>query len=108
MPDLKSMKMTKADREDQYPKASASVDEPSYPYGLTLHLDDAVIKKLGLGDMPDAGDNIVVLAKATVSSVSENEQAGGGKRRSMSIQITDLGIGAESDAKKASEKLYGE
>jgi hypothetical protein len=73
---------------------------PAYPYGLTIQLDDETLEKLGVKDLPAVGAEILLSAKAKVTSVSVNEQqdADGDKeadkRRSVGLQITDLDVPA--------------
>src|SRR5262245_6614792 len=108
MAELKSMKIDPKEREKRY-KETVAVDAPQYPYGLSLHLDDECMAKLGMSTLPQVGKQVMVYALANVTSVSENDSESGGKRQSVSLQITDLCLekppAKESDAGKA---LYGE
>lgn len=73
---------------------------PVYPYGLTIQLGDETLEKLGVKDLPAVGAEILLSAKAKVTSVSVNEHqdADGDKeadkRRSVGLQITDLDVPA--------------
>jgi hypothetical protein len=64
---------------------------------------------LGLDSMPEVGSTRMMMARVSVTTVSTNEVDGGKKRKSMSLQITDLGLGPddESDHEKMADKLYG-
>ena len=101
---VKDMKLTKDESDESKP--TAMVDStPKYPYGLSLHLDEIVIEKLGLKKLPVSGITITGAFKATVESYSIREDKEG-KPRSMSLQITKLGIseGAE-DTEDESESV---
>lgn len=106
---LVNMKVDPAEREARY-KESTLVEGPRYPYGLCLHLDDEVMEKLGLKELPAVGKPVMVHAMADVTSVSENEYTTEGgkteKRQSVSLQITDLALMRAEDMDDASEKLY--
>jgi len=103
---LKSMKTTKADRtarEKQY--SDPLVEQDTYPYGLTLRLDEETIAKLDIGELPDVEVVLDLVAKVRVTSVSSNQTTGGGTRRSLELQITEMALAAP--AKASAEKLYG-
>jgi len=78
---------------------------PRYPYGLCISLEKETLDKLGMSKLPKVGSTITVSARAKVESVSERDSTGGGKHRSMSLQITDIGL--EGEATKAEDALYG-
>jgi hypothetical protein len=106
---LVNMKIDPKAREARY-KETAIVEGPIYPYGLSVHLDDEVMAKLGLKTLPEVGKPLMLLAKVNVTSVSENQTSDGGKaetRQSVSLQITDLCLEAVGDG-DASTALYGE
>lgn len=106
-PKLVSMKMTKAEIKERNAPMADAPDSPRYPYGLTIRLDNDSLDKLGEDTLPAVGESVMVLAKATVSSMSSNESADGGAYRSLELQITDLCLEADDDVvKKAVGKLY--
>lgn len=112
MPKLVSMKIDPAKEKEKYEaKSSTLVEAPRYPYGLCLHLDDEVVARLGLKDLPQVGKPMMLTAVVDVTSVSENEytKEGGGteKRQSVSLQITDMALAAAEDL-PAEKKLYPE
>lgn len=91
---LVSMKLPPRDKsaeEKMYPSMCSPGDEPEYPYGLCINLDEKQLAQLGLATLPKVGGTVTLQAKGTVSSVSEN-QTQDGTRRSLSVQITDLGV----------------
>lgn len=108
---LVNMKIDTAAREARYKEASeAKPTGPVYPYGLCVRLDDDAMAALKMGELPAAGDELVLLAKVTVSSVSENQYDEGGKtrtRQSMELQITDMALEKQTVA-DAAKTLFGE
>jgi len=103
MPDLKSMKLDKSEKECCEP----SSDKQEYPWGLTIRLDNESLKKLGITDLPGVGEEMFLSAKVEVTEVSEHSRADGKEpMKGVSLQITDMGLeGANTDKAK---KLYGE
>lgn len=71
---------------------------PTYPWGLSLSLDEDALKKLGIdaGDLPGVGEMVHFCAMAKVTSASESEREGtdGSKEtcRRVELQITHLGL----------------
>lgn len=105
MPQLVSMKLDAKDREKSYPSTVAA-DAPMYPYGLMLSLDNETLEKIGTGRIPEVGGQVLILAKAKVTSMSSNESEGGQKYQSVSLQITDLGLDTPDQQKAAADMLY--
>jgi hypothetical protein len=102
--ELVSMKIDPKEREKKYAE-SAIVDRPAYPYGLSIHLDDDALEKLGLSKLPEVGTELALVAVVDVTSVSEND-SGAGAVRSASLQITSMCLEAKKAAKSTVEKLY--
>jgi len=102
--ELVSMKIDPKAREARYAE-SAMVERPSYPYGLSIHLDDEALEKLGLEKLPEVGTELALVAVVDVTSVSENENPGG-KTRSVSLQITKMCLEPKKAGKSTTEKLY--
>ncbi len=101
---VKNMKLTEDEADESKPTAVAD-STPKYPYGLSLHLDEIVIEKLGLEKLPVSGTTITGAFKATVESSSIREDKEG-KHRSISLQITKLGIsGGAEDIEEESESV---
>ena len=102
MADLKSMKLSKEAQEGN----DIAVDgDQEYPWGLRINLDDDIVTKLGTPSL-QAGDEVMIMAKATVKSVSSHEEdkAEGEVNISMSLQITDMAVeeaGKKSEGEKA-------
>ena len=85
--------------------------EPEFPFGTTLTLDDEVLKKLGITELPEVGSKKSIIALATCTDVSARaftDENGKKKvRRSVDLQITELAIEDPEDAKTAAEVIYG-
>lgn len=67
----------------------AAIEEPAYPYGLTLCLDDVTLAKLGITALPAAGKKFAIQALAEVVSTSQYENQDS-KDLSVTLQITDM------------------
>ena len=92
---LKSIKRSKKDKKkmDKMMKASPSMSE-DYSYGTRIELDEETLKKLGIKDLPDAGETLMLSAEAKVISASEHTSSYSGEKkkthRSVSLQITKM------------------
>lgn len=105
--ELKSMILPKMKQQEETIK-SPSNKGPRYPYGLNIRLENETIDKLGIDSMPSVGEELMVLAKAKVESVSVNEQSSGEKYRTISLQITDMAVEATKKKVDIEKQLYGE
>lgn len=78
--------------------ATPSADSlPDYPYGLCLCLDQDTLEKLGMADEEiGVGDIMHIHGFAKVTSVSEN-QDGGGSRKRVELQLTHMVAEDEDD-----------
>ena len=103
---LVSMKVTKSEAKEKRMETSIS-EEPEYPWGLNIRLDNDSLDKLKVDNLPEVGKEIMVMAKCVVSDVSQNQSLDGEKRRNVSLQITDMAL-ASPDTGSTAEKLYGE
>ena len=79
---------------------------PEYPYGLSLHLCDDEMKKLGISMLPTVGETMSLLARVEVKSISMNDTVGGEKTKHMELQITDMALGEERSPEETAKKLY--
>lgn len=68
--------------------SEVSIDQPEYPYGLEIHLDDQSLSKIDLGDKK-VGDVCMFMIKTKITSINERDDEKG-TNRSMSLQITDM------------------
>lgn len=98
------MKMSKSQKKRMFGVAYPSGDSsPDYPWGLTITLDSAALKKLGVDELPDAGEECMIQATGKVTSVSESASEKGGERR-VEIQITKLALVCEDSDEEMWDK----
>lgn len=67
-------------------------ERPRYPWGLQLCLESEQLAALGILELPKMGSSMTITAVAKVTRCSEEEVENGEPRRSVSLQITDIGI----------------
>lgn len=79
---------------------------PEYPYGLRIDLNNESLDKLGIKELPEIGETMVMMAKVEVVSVGSHAHKGGDKHRNVDLQITEMGF----EGKKISqdEALFGD
>ncbi|KAG2171874.1 hypothetical protein INT44_002519 [Umbelopsis vinacea] len=83
-------------------------DQPAYPYGLSICLDDETLAKLGITELPKVGTVMQLTALVEVCSVSQYENQDGADN-SLSLQITDMELAAGNGAEKPiANRIYGE
>jgi hypothetical protein len=71
-------------------------------------LDEESLSKLEVEGVPEAGEEMNIVARAKVDSVGQSEMAEGEKKRHMSLQITHMSVeGGEKD-KKAAKRMFGD
>lgn len=94
---MTDMKMTKREKKRMF-GSPVETNGSDYPWGLTLNLDAAALKKLGVEDLPEAGEECIIHATGKVTRVSEsaNEKE---SDHSVDIQITKLALVCEEDEK---------
>lgn len=107
---LVNMHIDPKTREEKYAEAASSpMGDSLYPYGLSLSLDEEALDLLGMDTLPKVDGEMLVYAKATVTSVSSHESTGAdGKRRSVSLQITDLCVEPATKKKSNADVLFKE
>ena len=97
------MKMSKEEAKEQ---CSPSMDEsPRYPYGLSITLDDDALGKLAIGDSINVGDEVLITAKATVTSKSGYQTMVGDSESTVGLQITDMEVTGTAST-KTTKALY--
>jgi len=96
MPSMTNMKLTKAEKKKFTTSPTVGGSTEDYPWGLSINLDDAALKKLDIDDLPEPGDRCVLHAvgKVTQATQSANEKK---TDRSISIQIMRLALLSEED-----------
>ena len=103
---LTSMKMTAADLKKRSETCCTPMDKdaPAYPWGLSITLEEDALAKLGLESLPKTESGMMLTARVEVSAVSSTATAGGGERRSVSLQITALALAPESKGSELYDK----
>ncbi len=94
MSDMVDMKMSKEEKKDMQEVApiQGKGAGPEYPYGLKIELDNESFDKMDI-DLSefDVGDNVMLMAKAKISSQAIDKNDYDNKeRKRMSLQITHL------------------
>ena len=84
---------------------------PRYPYGLSLYLNEDVMQKLGITDLPAVGKtlNLQALVKVTGTSSREENQKDGTTKvcQCVDLQITDMSLHADGESGNTADVLYG-
>jgi len=104
MESLINMEMSKEEAKQE--TEPTSQDAPRYPWGLEISLNNESIGKLGLATLPTVDAEVTIIAKATVSRVSEYQTQGGTPDRSLGLQITDMKLDVGSDMLTRAQSLY--
>jgi len=92
---MTDMKMSKSQKKRMFGQPTvAGSPGPDYPWGLSITLDSAALKKLGVEELPDAGEECMIHATGKVTTVSETANEKGGERR-IEVQITKLALVCE-------------
>lgn len=87
---MEDMKLTKAEKKNSNDVCCGSAD---YPWGLSITLEEAALKKLMCDILPDAGEQCRIKATGKVTNVSSSaSESEKNKNRSVSIQITNLEV----------------
>jgi hypothetical protein len=86
------MKMSK--KEAKAEVAPSTDDLPAYPWGLSIHLGNDEIEKLGAGALK-AGDVVTLTCTAKVTGCSSYESLLGEGENSIDLQITAMEIAGD-------------
>lgn len=101
-----SLKVSAEERAEQQKAMTADYKAPEYGWGTSLHLEGAVLKKLGLDvSKLKAGQKLCIEGCAEVQSLTVSDGEGG-KRESVSLQITELAAEPEG-SKSLAASMYG-
>jgi hypothetical protein len=102
---LIDMKLTAKEAKAEVACCPSEDSGPAYPYGLSLNLDDEVLAKLGLTEMPAVGAKMMLMAEVEVTGTSQYSNQDG-KEGNVNLQITAMELNP-SDKPSAAERLYG-
>lgn len=102
---LVSLKREPSDKDDESKEACSPCmgEQPDYPWGTRLNLDEDQLEALGMAQLPNAGADVGGQFAGTVIGMRE-ETVDGKVRRSLEIQITDLGIAVAGPS--MAERMY--
>ncbi len=92
---MKSM-MSKEKETKGTEAAMPEMEQPKYPYGLQITLNDESIETLGMTVMPAVGATMTLTAKVKVTGVHINEvlkDEDSTPERRIELQITDMELG---------------
>lgn len=107
------MKLTpKPKKGESLLAADVAMDQPEYPYGLQIRLDNDTLKKLGIAELPAIDTEFKLVALVCVTSVSAHESQGSDEpHRSVELQIEQMELKpAKEEAgenKTAADRMYG-
>lgn len=95
---MANMKLSKRGKKRMFSQPSVAElgSGPDYPWGISLTLEDASLKKLGIEELPEAGEKCMIHAVGKVTRVSKsaNEKK---TDRSIDVQITKLALIHDED-----------
>lgn len=94
---MKDLKLTKKEKKD---RKEERMEQPDYPWGVSLSFDDADVSELGLDKM-SAGEMVSIkgVGKVTAKHISQND--GEDKHESVTIQVQKIEIKGHGDAEAA-------
>ena len=80
-------------------------DEPMYSYGLCISLGKEELEKLGIQQLPQAGSEMMLKAKAYVKTVRESQEKDG-VEQNVELQICAMAIEPIDPTSDQAEGLY--
>lgn len=104
MDKLVDMKRTAADKKAEQDRWAEPYSGDDYGYGLSITLDDAAVKKLGVGDL-DAGQKVTLCAECEITA-DRVETLNGKKTRSITLQLHKMAL-SQGEATDVVGALYG-
>lgn len=107
--EMMDMKMPKKSKKEMMGAVTSEPsDSPQYPYGLQLSLDTDALKKLSGLDNVEVGEEVEIMAMATVTSIRKEKMQDGKENNRVELQITKMNAMCESDYEGAWDKANGE
>ena len=100
------MKLTESESKDN--AIVQETEKQLYPWGLRIELNDDSMKKLGLEKIPSINSKLKLEAIVEIIRVDSSDSVDGGKKESMSLQITDMALNSSQDKKESDplKKFY--
>ncbi len=78
---------------------------PRYPWGLQVNLGNEELEKLGVAQLPNVEDEMILVGKVKVTRVASSQDGQAGTSRSVELQITDMALD-QGETKDAASTLY--
>lgn len=110
--DFTSLKLSKKEAKEEYgisataPGKANDENLPRYPYGTKIRLETEALDKLKLRPSEyEVGQKLTVTCKVEVVGITE-EARQSGERCELELQIVEINLGEDKDAKK--KKADGE
>ena len=101
---LISMRLAPAQADD-YKIPDAIANEPAFPWGLCLTLNNDSLKKLGI-PLPDIENSYTLVATVVVVRTSASKSQDGDTNLSADLQITDMRLIDQNVAPDQAGKLW--
>lgn len=105
-----NLKMSKKDKEKEYPVEATNIDIPDYPYGFCLSVDNKYVEALGLSDV-EAGTKVSISGVGKVVGVNIDESESD-RTEHVRIQIQKIEVELDEDTEKrvrreVEKEVYG-
>lgn len=94
---LTSLKLPKKSREDEGKTVAAMPDPEPYPWGTRVTLEKEALAKIKACEGLQVGDVVTIEARAVVTAREESAAEGRDARKSLTLQITEIGIESMDD-----------
>lgn len=95
--------LARSPKEDKANQAIGLVGtRDKYGYGTSITLDAEALKKLGVAELPEVGDEYAIVAVGKVTSVSQNASEQNNSTR-LEVQLTHLKLTHEDEAEEKAE-----
>jgi hypothetical protein len=104
---MKSMAYERVEKEKEATESLVS-SMPKYPYGLCIHVDPHVYKKLQLMKAPQVGQTMALHAMVEVVGVNMEDSKTGSKDISLKLQITDMILKDKQEKRNPEKALYND
>lgn len=101
-----SLAHTNSEKAEMASPETPMEEYDDYPYGLTLHLSNSSLKKLGYGDGKlQPGMKVALMGVAMVSS-ADARSINTAREHSASLQVQSLALAPPEPEKSRSDALY--
>ena len=107
MADLTDLKITAAEKKKQTEAWETDAVRDDYPYGLSIHINEDTMDKMGLTDKDfDTGQPVTITAEGFISE-DRISIVNGKSRRCMSIQFRKMAVEQGGDSESLATAMYG-